>query len=321
MVDLAGSERAQDIKSNNRDRRAEGAEINKSLLSLKECIRALDANRGGKEAHLPFRASKLTMVLRDSFMNKKKNICIGMIACVSPGYSHADHTLNTIRYAERLKEMPSKQQYEKLVKEMGKSLPVSKPAPKQKKKVEEKKKSDKPPANSKPVKRAVWKKPIKLGFGEDIKNDEESKDGEDTPGFGENEEEAHEDFMRTKQGEMEDWKLLKQTLKNKGENLGEIDLQEKADQVLEKEEELIGKHMKYIRQVALLLKQEGELITRVQGLDSKKEKYSTSKYVERMKKIVKENMKIYTDLDNKLEEVSTLMEEEEEMYEKVNGKK
>jgi len=27
-----------------------------------------------------------------------------MIACVSPGYSHADHTLNTIRYAARLKE-------------------------------------------------------------------------------------------------------------------------------------------------------------------------------------------------------------------------
>lgn len=29
---------------------------------------------------------------------------VGMIACVSPGYSHADHTLNTIRYAARLKE-------------------------------------------------------------------------------------------------------------------------------------------------------------------------------------------------------------------------
>lgn len=75
MVDLAGSERAQDIKSNNRERRAEGAEINKSLLSLKECIRALHNARGGSgEAHLPFRASKLTMVLRDSFLGTKKNI-------------------------------------------------------------------------------------------------------------------------------------------------------------------------------------------------------------------------------------------------------
>lgn len=46
LVDLAGSERAQDCQSNNKDRQAEGAEINQSLLGLKECIRSLDAQRG-----------------------------------------------------------------------------------------------------------------------------------------------------------------------------------------------------------------------------------------------------------------------------------
>jgi kinesin family member 2/24 len=64
LVDLAGSERAADCQSNNRQRRLEGAEINKSLLALKECIRAMD----NKASHVPFRASKLTMVLRDSFL-------------------------------------------------------------------------------------------------------------------------------------------------------------------------------------------------------------------------------------------------------------
>ena len=69
LVDLAGSERAQETQSNDKNRRAEGAEINKSLLALKECIRALDARKNGNsEAHVPFRASKLTLVLRDSFI-------------------------------------------------------------------------------------------------------------------------------------------------------------------------------------------------------------------------------------------------------------
>lgn len=69
LVDLAGSERAQETQCNEKSRRAEGAEINKSLLALKECIRALDARKNGNsEIHVPFRASKLTLVLRDSFM-------------------------------------------------------------------------------------------------------------------------------------------------------------------------------------------------------------------------------------------------------------
>ena len=75
----------------------EGAEINKSLLALKECIRAIDQKSG----HVPFRASKLSMVLRDSFLGS--NAKIVMIACINPGSSSADHTLNTLRYAERLK--------------------------------------------------------------------------------------------------------------------------------------------------------------------------------------------------------------------------
>ena len=67
LVDLAGSERAHEAKESAQDRRLEGAEINKSLLALKECVRAMDV----AASHVPFRASKLTMVLRDSFVSKK----------------------------------------------------------------------------------------------------------------------------------------------------------------------------------------------------------------------------------------------------------
>jgi kinesin family member 2/24 len=104
LVDLAGSERAQDTQSNNRARRIEGAEINKSLLALKECVRAMDSNKQGNNNHVPFRASKLTLVLRDSFTSKNDNTRIVMIACISPGSSSADHSLNTLRYADRLKD-------------------------------------------------------------------------------------------------------------------------------------------------------------------------------------------------------------------------
>ena len=99
LVDLAGSEKAQDSQSNIKERRVEGAEINTSLLALKEWIRAMDS---GKK-HVPFRQSKLTMVLRDSFIGGKKKNHVIMIAWISPDQSSSDHTLNTLRYAERLK--------------------------------------------------------------------------------------------------------------------------------------------------------------------------------------------------------------------------
>ncbi|XP_045159293.2 kinesin-like protein KIF2A isoform X2 [Mercenaria mercenaria] len=100
LIDLAGNERGQDTKSSDRQTRMEGAEINKSLLALKECIRALGRKAG---AYLPFRASKLTQVLRDSFIGDNSRTC--MISMVSPGMSCCEHTLNTLRYADRVKEL------------------------------------------------------------------------------------------------------------------------------------------------------------------------------------------------------------------------
>jgi len=98
FIDLAGNERGADTYDQDKQTRTDGAEINKSLLALKECIRALD--QGGK--HTPFRQSKLTMVLRDSFIGNCKTVMIGNI---SPALSCCEHTLNTLRYADRVKEL------------------------------------------------------------------------------------------------------------------------------------------------------------------------------------------------------------------------
>lgn len=102
FIDLAGNERGADTFDNKKQTRMDGAEINKSLLALKECIRALDQNKG----HTPFRGSKLTMVLKDSFQGSKCKTV--MIANVSPVLSCCENTLNTLRYADRVKELKSK---------------------------------------------------------------------------------------------------------------------------------------------------------------------------------------------------------------------
>ena len=98
MVDLAGSERASDTQTDDKQTRMEGAEINTSLLALKECIRSLDSGA----RHIPFRGSKLTQILRESFMGKQAKTV--MLATISPSSECSHYTLNTLRYADRLKE-------------------------------------------------------------------------------------------------------------------------------------------------------------------------------------------------------------------------
>ncbi|XP_057714231.1 kinesin-like protein KIF2C isoform X2 [Corythoichthys intestinalis] len=99
LVDLAGNERGTDVYSNDRATLVETAEINRSLLTLKECIRSLGMNSD----HIPFRMSTLTKVLRDSFIGENSKTC--MIAMVSPGMASCEYTMNTLRYADRVKEL------------------------------------------------------------------------------------------------------------------------------------------------------------------------------------------------------------------------
>lgn len=98
FIDLAGNERGADTFDCDRKTRMEGAEINKSLLALKECIRAL----GVGKAHVPFRGSVLTEVLRDSFLGNSRTT---MIATISPTSAHCENTLNTLRYTQRVKDL------------------------------------------------------------------------------------------------------------------------------------------------------------------------------------------------------------------------
>jgi len=52
--------------------------------------------------HLSCRGSKLTQVLKESFVGKNSRTV--MVACVAPNMKNVDHSLNTLRYADRVKE-------------------------------------------------------------------------------------------------------------------------------------------------------------------------------------------------------------------------
>jgi len=102
FIDLAGSERGADTANADRATRLEGSEINTSLLALKEVIRSLATN---SESHVPYRGCKLTQVLKESFVNEKGRSV--MIACISPNIGNVETTVNTLRYANRVKERDS----------------------------------------------------------------------------------------------------------------------------------------------------------------------------------------------------------------------
>ena len=103
LIDLAGSERAS-ATQNRGIRLIEGANINRSLLTLGNCINALcDASmKGNKKPYIPYRDSKLTRLLKDSLGGNARTV---MIANISPSINTFEDTYNTLKYANRAKNI------------------------------------------------------------------------------------------------------------------------------------------------------------------------------------------------------------------------
>ncbi|KAM6173275.1 kinesin-like protein KIF18A isoform 2-T2 [Erethizon dorsatum] len=102
LIDLAGSERASSTSATG-TRFVEGTNINRSLLALGNVINAL-ADTKKKNQHVPYRNSKLTRLLKDSLGGNCQTI---MIAAVSPSFLFYDDTYNTLKYANRAKDIKS----------------------------------------------------------------------------------------------------------------------------------------------------------------------------------------------------------------------
>ncbi|XP_071389232.1 kinesin-like protein KIF21A, partial [Centroberyx affinis] len=103
FVDLAGSERLKRTGATG-DRAKEGISINCGLLALGNVISAL-GDRSKRAAHVPYRDSKLTRLLQDSLGGNSQTV---MIACISPSDRDFMETLNTLKYANRARNIKNK---------------------------------------------------------------------------------------------------------------------------------------------------------------------------------------------------------------------
>mmetsp|Transcript_24028 Transcript_24028/g.52338 ORF Transcript_24028/g.52338 Transcript_24028/m.52338 type:complete len:282 (-) Transcript_24028:376-1221(-) len=110
LIDLAGSERNKDSWSHSAKLRREGAEINSSLMALKNCFRAQATN----QPFVPFRASLLTRILKRPLTDRNSKTAV--IATVSPAAGDTEHTISTLTNVSVMLESPTQGSPEKLSK-------------------------------------------------------------------------------------------------------------------------------------------------------------------------------------------------------------
>ena len=350
LVDLAGSERAEETQSNNRTRRAEGAEINKSLLALKECIRALQARKasGNNDIHVPFRASKLTHVLRDSFVSKSDKSRIIMISCINPSFIHSNHSINTLRYSDRLKEQTAY-----VLKQLANGVKINKGANdqkhqnksvssnainhlninnKQKKELEREKELEDINMNVFNVKDDILND---INFDDRINLDDdllefqktENKDKDKDKKVNSNEEVEKETGIVTPQKnmdnnsekiideEMEDLIYLKKTVSKDGKFISDdfIKYHKLTDTIIQDEDDIITTHMEVVKQDAKLLTEEGRLISLIKGIGSEEEKIEVDEYIQRLENVLDQKMNIYSGLQDKIVVYKGHLKEEDKM--------
>eukprot|EP00746_Dinoflagellata_sp_MGD_P011368 gnl/MRDRNA2_/MRDRNA2_123805_c0_seq1.p1 gnl/MRDRNA2_/MRDRNA2_123805_c0~~gnl/MRDRNA2_/MRDRNA2_123805_c0_seq1.p1 ORF type:complete len:1154 (-),score=244.37 gnl/MRDRNA2_/MRDRNA2_123805_c0_seq1:90-3503(-) len=101
LVDLAGSERQSKTGAEGATLK-EGCAINQSLSALGMVIKELSESAGKKGATVPFRASKLTFLLKNSLSGNSKTY---MIAAISPASDNVEETISTLRFASSVKQI------------------------------------------------------------------------------------------------------------------------------------------------------------------------------------------------------------------------
>nr|Q39493.1 RecName: Full=Diatom spindle kinesin-1 [Cylindrotheca fusiformis]AAB05681.1 diatom spindle kinesin 1 [Cylindrotheca fusiformis] len=306
LVDLAGSERGSDTKQHNSQRRTESADINTSLLALKECIRAL----GQKSAHVPYRGSKLTLILKDCFSPDSKTT---MVATVSPGASAADHSLNTLRYADRIKEqrVSSNGQRGKAAKASNREIMPSKERLMRIAAATEQADDQHSAFVQKMLAEhdQVQADANDYAFTEQV--DEEEADDEE----GDYEEESEDLDYEDSEGQDYEEAVESQYDHSQEAQEGEEELRRTVQAVFELEEALLNQHMSNIQANAEMLTQEGKLLQSVQaGGLSEDEMHN---YAIQLAEFLDKKESLIYKLQSKLDEFQEQLAREQELARQV----
>lgn len=105
LIDLAGSEMVRKTDASGLAL-MEAKHINKSLSALGNVIYALTDPAAGKTgSHVPFRDSKLTRLLQDSLGGNAKTV---LLLAVASAHSHAQESINTLKFGERARQLCTK---------------------------------------------------------------------------------------------------------------------------------------------------------------------------------------------------------------------
>ncbi|XP_057783523.1 kinesin-like protein KIN-10A [Salvia miltiorrhiza] len=97
LVDMAGSENIEQAGQTGLEAKMQTAKINQGNIALKRVVESI----ANADSHVPFRDSKLTMLLQDSFEDDKSKIL--MILCASPEPRELHKTIATLEYGAKAK--------------------------------------------------------------------------------------------------------------------------------------------------------------------------------------------------------------------------
>ncbi|KDP40358.1 hypothetical protein JCGZ_02356 [Jatropha curcas] len=97
LVDMAGSENIEQAGQNSLEAKMQTGKINQGNIALKRVVESI----ANGDSHVPFRDSKLTMLLQDSFEDDKSKIL--MILCASPDPKEIHKTICTLEYGAKAK--------------------------------------------------------------------------------------------------------------------------------------------------------------------------------------------------------------------------